>query len=317
MPRSILVLLGTFFVLTVWAQTFLTLAALARPDAGASVRPRMLVGLVAINGFAAFLTYALVCDRRWRARWRAFQGYSPELLARLEGDTALLDPAKFLAAIPEEPANVYLEQPFQCILSWDRTRRGFEWLNRPDAEELIATGAFKVLTDMRLRGAYIGRTFHDTDRVAASFDAGPVRALRTQSGGSLSVYTFRIDRGRQHLVATFAVKRDGNIITLGWHQAALRATWFDTLRFSKFWCLFMLVGATVLPELLVLTLAYALISYPPGRGWTSMWAKITRDRLNQQFNAAGESWAERMDFQSFEQNVSAAFVKLSSTQLTR
>ena len=338
MPRTILILLGFFFAVSVLIQTSLALDSVGYPvpillrdfSRGASLRfaldpiiglassDRSLLGcfvpLAAINLMGVALSYALICDRRWRAKWRAYQSVSPDLLIRVSKQESLLQPNEFIAAIPDEPSNVYLEQPL-AVMQWDKTRQGSEWLNHPHAEKLLAVCALKLLTEMELRGAYIGKTFHDSDRVVTTFDATPVRALRTRSRGTLPVYTFRLDRGRQHMVVTFVVRNDGNTFTLGWHQATLRATWFDTLRYCETLVYGGLLCVTVLPILLPLPLIYAFVRFPPSRGWTSLVVKISRDRSLGRFNCTGESWAEQMERDAFAQNVGAAFAKLADIKL--
>jgi hypothetical protein len=170
----------------------------------------------------------------------------------------------------------------------------------------------RLLAGLKLHGAYIGRTFHDTDRVAVIFDATPVRALYARSRGTFQVYTFRLDREKQHMVVTFAIKRDGNTLTLGWHHATLRASWRDAIEYRALWILLSLLGAVVLPELLLITTLHAILLFPPSRGWTSLWAKMSRDRILNRFSGAGETLSEQMQRKAFETSVTAAFSKIAS-----
>ena len=244
MPSLILVQLIGLFALIVLANSFPLWIATGPDWRDRPSTPRLIVEfpLANINLAALALTYALVKTRRWRADWRAFQNASSELLERFATDEALNDPCGTLDRIPEEPPNIYLEVPPQPLVRWDRKQPGTEWLDRDNAEYLLVACAFRLLADLGLRGAYVGCSYHDTDRLGAVFDSTPVRALKTRRRGGLPVYTFRVDGERTHLVATFVVQRNGNIFTLAWHAVALRSTPLESVLQVGSWSVFSFVG---------------------------------------------------------------------------
>lgn len=341
MPRTILYQLVFFFLMTAGLYGLVVLIVV-----GHSAPEQRLIGLTVrlglLNLFALVLTYALVRDRRWRVQWRALRGAAPELFGRLDSGAARRDPKAFLnsdpysdgtePSLPVEPPTVYLETKLEPLLRWNTEEPIYAGLKRPDVEEYLAVRIFELLSEMKLEGSYIGQTYHNTSRGTAVTDEfgdqTRARALRTVRHGEYPMYTFRLDRGAMHLTANFAVQRNGNIVTVAWYCSNVRATALDALRYSKWWSALTLVGILFFPLLLPVMLLYALVYYPPGFGWTSMWARVSRDRLKRQFGhflgftpwwgfgASGESFNDQREREAFEQNVFLVFRKLQ-TEITR
>lgn len=320
MPRFVLVMLfalivasNWFFVLRVLDPSFTIAETKRRPayvPSREEKRSMLTYSLGAIDLSAVVLTYALVRTRRWRADWDALKAQMPQLVTRLSAPDLLRDPVGFERHVPHEPPNVYLEVPFESILRWDVRLPGHQWLDRPEAAEMLALITLRLFLEQGLTGAYVGRAYHDTGRVVAA-GKGPVRALHSRGRGSVPAYTMRVDSGCMHLTATFRIKQEGKTLVLGWYQTAQRVTAWEALWHDRWWALLSLVGAVLFPLMVPLILLYAVATHPPGRGWTSLWAKHTRDRIDQ---PRGESQDEQLARISFESNVRAVFQGLANIQ---
>jgi hypothetical protein len=273
----------------------------------ASSETSMLLFVVNFTGF--FLTYIMIRSSVWRRQWRVYQDNGRSALKEFANPNCPISSLlPRLASIPEEPPTMYIEEDDEPLQAWYRNRGDTpRCLAEGDVEIVrnnVIAAIFQVLAMNGPSGAYIGRCYHDIHRVRSSTEQHK-RVLETQRRGSSTTFAYRIDgkSDRSRCVAFFTVSVD-NKVEIFWSTSSLWLSGMDCFRYTSGWFLLSIIGAfCCLPFSVPCLVLYIYFSFPPSRGWTSLWAKATRDRNAGKLSGDSPSRDEQREMDRFRQDV--------------
>jgi hypothetical protein len=267
----------------------------------------MLPFVVNFTGF--FLTYMMIRGSVWRRQWRVYQANGRLALKDFANPNDLISSLlPRLASIPFEPPTMYIEEDDEPLQAWYRNRgdtpKCLAEGNEETVRNNVVAAIFKVLATHGPSGAYIGRCYHDIYRVRSSTEKHK-RVLKTQKKGSTSTFTYRMDgkSRRSHCVAFFTVNVD-NKVEIFWSTSSLWLSGRDSFGYT--WLLFLtsIIGAICcLPFSVPVLLLYIFFSYPPSRGWTSLWSYANADRIAGKYLGESPSRDEQREIERFRQDV--------------